>query len=111
MGAMGLNEIWEAARTANAGDRRDFLVPDLALFDQLEIKSQHGKVPAARAPGRMVGHHFFFSQAFAIVSRDGGHGCQISSAWRNFGGCAHSNVKIGQSLRIPEATVVLARSR
>jgi hypothetical protein len=52
MGAVGLDEIREAAGAADAGDRGHLLVPDLALFDQLEIQRRTEKSPQ---PGHHVG--------------------------------------------------------
>ena len=67
MRAVGLDEIRKPARAANARDGRDLLVPELALFDQLEIKREHGEIAAARAPRRVIGGDFFFGQTFAFV--------------------------------------------
>ena len=60
------------AGAADAGDGGDLLVPHLALFDQLEIKREHGEIAAAGAPRRMVGGDFLFGQAFAFVAGGGG---------------------------------------
>ena len=66
MHAVRLHEIREPAGAADAGDGRDFLVPDLALLDELEIKREHGEIAAAGAPRRMIGGDFLFRQALAL---------------------------------------------
>ena len=66
MHAVRLNEIREAARTTDAGDGGDFLVPEFALLDQFEVKGEHGEIAAAGAPRRMVGGHFFFCERLAL---------------------------------------------
>src|SRR5437867_4084310 len=47
MSAVGLHEIRKAARAADTGYGRDFLMPHFALFDQLEIKGEHREIAAA----------------------------------------------------------------
>ncbi len=69
MHAVGLDEIRKPAGAADAGDGGDFLVPQLALFDQLEVKREHGEIAAAGAPRRVVGGDFLFGQALAFGSR------------------------------------------
>jgi len=96
MCAVGLHEIRKTAGAADASDGGDFLVPHLALFDQLEIKGKHGKVAAAGTPRRMVGGDFFFGQALAFLQRrhDGriDNGDVASVAVRNFSCCGHKNL-------------------
>jgi hypothetical protein len=41
-------------------------VPDFALFDQLEVKREHGEITATRAPRRMVGGDLFLCKTFAF---------------------------------------------
>src|SRR5277367_963041 len=67
MRAVRLHEIWKTAGATDARDGGDFFVPHLALFNQLEIKREHGKVAAAGTPRRMVGGDFFFGQALAFA--------------------------------------------
>ncbi len=55
MCAMSLNEIGEPAGATDAGNGGDFLMPNLALFNQFEVKRQNRKITAARTPGRVVG--------------------------------------------------------
>src|SRR5206468_4001222 len=62
MRAVGLHKVWEAARTADAGDGGDFLMPQLAPFNQLEIKSEHREIAASRTPRWMISGDFFFGQ-------------------------------------------------
>ena len=69
MRAVRLHEIRETAGAADARDGGDFLVPHLALLNQLEIKREHGEVAAAGAPRRMVGGDFLFGQALAFLRR------------------------------------------
>ena len=118
MRAVRLDEIRKAAGAADAGDGGDFLVPELALFDQLEIKREHGEIAAAGAPGRMVGGDFFFGQAlaFGVGTARGVTAVMLPRAGGNFSdGCTHgSNFVNGlgnYSLRRPAATLALARSR
>src|SRR2546425_4882232 len=66
MGAMRLHEIRETARTSDAGDGGDLLVPQLALFDQLEVKRQHREVAATGTPRGMIGGEFLFCQPLAL---------------------------------------------
>ena len=56
MGAVGLDKIRKPARATDAGDGGYFLVPHLALFDELEIQREHGEIAAARAPGGIIGN-------------------------------------------------------
>jgi len=77
MGAVGLNKIRKPTRATDAGDGRNFFMPHFALFDQLEVKREHGEIAAARAPRRMVGGHFLLGQPFALLRGDRRHGCQI----------------------------------
>src|SRR2546426_7380942 len=81
MRAMGLDEIGEPAGAADAGDRRDFLMPHLAFFDELEIKRKHGEIAAARAPGGDIRGEFLFAQSFAVRrgQRWHRHGCEIAT--------------------------------
>src|SRR5690606_13763270 len=84
--AMGLDEIRKAARATDASDSGDLFMPDLAFFNQLEIKREHGKIAATRAPGWMIGGHLFLGQADALTVRhrsDRG-GVQVPRAWENF---------------------------
>ena len=69
MRAVGLDEIREAAGATDARDGGDFLVPHLALFDQLEIKREHGKIAATGTPRRVIGGNFFLRETFALVGR------------------------------------------
>ncbi len=71
MRAVGLHEIRKPARAADAGDGGDLLMPQLALFDQLEIKREHGEITATGAPRGVIGGDFLFGQAFAFGSRAG----------------------------------------
>ena len=85
--AVGLHEIREAARTADAGDGGELLLPQLALLDHLEVKRQHGEIAAAGTPGRMVGGDFLLGQRLAV---SGGRrsGCLGDGSGRcfNYGG-------------------------
>src|SRR5271155_5842886 len=69
MRTVRLDEIWKPAGAADTRDGRDFFVPQLALFNQLEIKREHGEVAAAGTPSRMVGGDLFFGQALAFLKR------------------------------------------
>jgi hypothetical protein len=93
MRAMGLDKIRETAGAADTGHSSDFLVPDLALLDQLEVKRQDGKITATGAPGGMIGDDFFLGKAFAIAAGEdwrGNAGDVAVSAIGNFGfGFAH----------------------
>ena len=60
--AVRLHEIREPAGTADAGNGGDLLMPQLALFNQLEIQRQHREIAAAGTPSRMVGDDFFSGQ-------------------------------------------------
>ena len=66
MRAVCLHEIRKAAGATDAGDGGDFFVVHLALFNQLEIKREHGEIAATGAPRRVIGGDFFFGQAFAF---------------------------------------------
>ena len=66
MRAVGLHEIRKPAGAADAGDGGDLLVPQLALFNQLEIQREHGEIAAAGTPRRVVGGDFLFGQALAF---------------------------------------------
>ncbi len=66
MHAVRLHEIGKPARAADARDGGDFLLPQLALLDQLEIKREHREIAAAGTPRRMVGGNFLFRQALAL---------------------------------------------
>ena len=72
MHAVGLDEIGEPAGAADAGDGGDFLVLQLALFDQLEIEGEDGEIAAAGAPRGVVGGELFFGEALAFGGRGGG---------------------------------------
>jgi hypothetical protein len=61
-----LHKVREATGTADARHSRDLLLPELALFDQLEIKRQDREITAPRTPGGMVGGHFLFGQRFPL---------------------------------------------
>ena len=89
MHAVRLHEIRKAAGATNARHRRDLFVQHFALFNQLEIKREHGKIAATRAPRWMIGCDFFFGQTFAFGIRQG---CRwstrdsrdVAAASRNF---------------------------
>src|SRR5215831_4616501 len=70
MSTVRLNEIRKAAGATDAGDSGDFLMPHLALLDQLKVKRKHRKIAAAGAPRRVIGADFFLGQSFACFSRD-----------------------------------------
>ena len=52
--AVGVDEIREARRAADAGDGADLLVREVELLQRLVERGQHGEITAARAPGRVV---------------------------------------------------------
>src|ERR1043166_2839462 len=95
MRAVGLHKVREPTRTANPCHSRDFLMPELAFFDELEIEGEHGEIAAARTPGGMIRGYFFFGQPFAFFR--GWHGWRVHTrdvaAARGDigGGVAHSN--------------------
>jgi len=60
VGAVGLNKVWKATRATDPGDRGNFFMLQFALFDELEIKREHGEIAAAGAPGRVVRNELFF---------------------------------------------------
>ena len=70
MDPVRLNKIRKAARTTDPGDGRYLLMPKLPLFNQLEIKREHGKIAAAGAPRRMVGRDFLFAQRLSLLRRE-----------------------------------------
>jgi hypothetical protein len=86
MRAVRLHEIGKAARTTDAGHGGDLLVPELALFDQLEVEREHGEIAATGAPRRVIGGDFFFGQAFAFVCGQVGseHGGDVCAGFRRF---------------------------
>src|SRR5438093_393790 len=95
-----LHEIREAARTADARDGRDLLVPELALLDELEVKREHGEVAATRTPRRMVGDDFFSGQSLALGVGDRGHHGDTAAASRDFcNGFVHGIISSWESLR------------
>src|ERR1043166_7701176 len=67
MHTVRLDEIRETARATNARNGGDVFMPKLALFDQLEIKRENGKVAATGAPGGMVGGQLLFAQRLAVA--------------------------------------------
>src|SRR5262245_17360068 len=69
MRAVCLDALRKPARAANASDANKFLMPELALLDELEIQRQHGEVAATWTPRRAVGSEFFFGQWLAFFVR------------------------------------------
>ncbi len=97
----------------------DLLVPHLALFHQFEIKGQHGKIAAARAPGGMVGRHFLFGQRLALGCQAGAGAVRTEAEFGRVGisdsGFTHKN-SCCQMLKVTVCASrrrrrVLARSR
>jgi hypothetical protein len=44
----------------------NFLVPQFALFNELEVKREHREIAAAGTPRRVIGGDFLFRQALAL---------------------------------------------
>src|SRR5438105_4163014 len=72
MRSVRLDEIGETARAANARHGGDFFVPHLALLDKLEVQRENGEITTARAPCRVIGCNFFFSQTLTVFIRENG---------------------------------------
>ena len=70
---MGVHEIGEAGRAADAGDTNDFLVRNAEFLDHIEEGGEDGKVSAGRAPCGVVGLQLLLGELFG--GRSGiGHG-------------------------------------
>src|SRR6266498_1365700 len=80
MHTVRLDKIREAAGATDPGDGRNLLVPQLALFDEFEVKSQYGEIAAARTPGRVVRGEFFLAHGLAFRVRQRWDGSDVSSA-------------------------------
>ena len=95
--AVRLHEIGKAAGAADAGDSRDLLVPDRALFDEFEVKREHREVTATGAPGRVIGGDFFLEERLAGGIGQRGRGGEVARPRGEFVGDVE-HVKIGSVL-------------
>ena len=64
--AVRLHKIRKPARTADARDADEFLVRQLALFNELEIQREHREIAATGTPRRVIGGEFLFRQTLAL---------------------------------------------
>ena len=83
--AVCLHKVREPAGAADAGHGGHVLVGDVPLLDQLVVDGEHGKITAARAPGRVIGGDLFFGHrlAFPGVLRGVLHCCAVAHVVKN----------------------------
>src|SRR5688572_2170010 len=72
--AMGVDEIGEARRAADAGKRDDFLVRIVELFQHAVERRKDGEVAATGAPRWVVGGQHFLRERRARRGKRGGGG-------------------------------------
>jgi len=79
--AVGVDEIREARRAADAGKGHDLLLRIVQFFEDLVERGEHGEVAAAGAPRGMVGDEDFFGERSA---RGCGRGCEsgVRHLWK-----------------------------
>src|SRR5690349_13832936 len=86
-----LDEIRKTAGTANAGDGRDLLMPQLALFNQFEVKREDREITTTGAPCRVIGRNFFLGQTFTFASgqASGRNSNDVIASWNFSDRIAH----------------------
>jgi hypothetical protein len=72
--AVGLHKVGEPTAAADSGYGGKFLLVEASVLDELEVKGEHRKIAATRAPCGVVGGEVFFLQRFAGDFSSGTHG-------------------------------------